>query len=135
MSKKQSDIGLEDVQAFFAMLMGGELPDGMALVEQPQLSAKAAFGVIYYLQEHLRIIPDTFEMCAECENLMSSDEGWTVDADGWYDHEEIYMKMGLTREIMAEYEGMHLCSLHCEDNLWRTVCREKRLSDERTKIV
>lgn len=42
----------------------------------PKLSSRKAFSVIYFLQEHMHLIPDTFERCATCGDLYdSSNEG------------------------------------------------------------
>lgn len=117
---------LDDVQELFEMLTGGSLPDGMHLREQPKLSAKAAYGVIYFLQEHLRLLPDTIELCAECEQVYESDDGWSVSEDGWDDHAETYTVKGVTPELMKEYEGTFLCSPHCEDKFWPRIIRERR---------
>ena len=117
---------LDEVRELFEMLTGGQLPDGMHLTEQPQLSAKAAFGVVYFLQEHLRLLPDTIELCAECEQVYESDDGWCVSGDGWYDHPESYTVMGVTPELMVEYEGTFLCSSHCEDRFWSRIIRDTK---------
>lgn len=38
----------------------------------PRLSARAAFSVIYVLQEKFHIIPDTFEKCTRCHELFDT---------------------------------------------------------------
>jgi hypothetical protein len=85
-----SRITIEQVQEFMAMLTGGELPEGMTMADQPDLSPAQAFSVIWYLQEHLRVLPDNIEMCAVCGELFDSHrDGQSVD-------------------------GVRLCSTSCE---------------------
>ena len=70
----------EQMQEFWEFLRGQSIPAGMIVRKQPKLTDKAAFAVIYYLQERLRILPDAFEMCKTCHQLYDSDcEGCTFD--------------------------------------------------------
>ncbi len=50
---------IEWIEEFYAFLQG-EVPDCIHFPRgsKPQLSQKKAFAIIYYLQEHLPIIPD-----------------------------------------------------------------------------
>jgi hypothetical protein len=109
-----SKITLEQTQKLFDMLQGGEL-DGMTLAEQPKLSARAAFSVIYYLQEELGIIPDTYEACAVCGELYDADcDGHVVSEDtidGWYEEN------GISLSAIKKHEGAHVCSEECEYDL------------------
>lgn len=88
-------LSLESVQEFMQMLTGGDLPDGMTMNYQPKLSVQSAFSVVWYLQEHLRIIPDNFELCAVCGELYDAHcDGHTLEED-----------------------GVNVCSMECEYDL------------------
>ncbi len=38
----------------------------------PKMSAKKAFAIIYYLQEHLPVFPDHIEQCWNCEGIFDT---------------------------------------------------------------
>jgi len=57
------EITLEQVEEFYRFLQG-KLPAEMIMACRPKLSERKAFKIIWYLQEHLRIIPDKFERCS-----------------------------------------------------------------------
>ena len=61
------DLGL--VYDFYNFLQGKNLEVG---IESPEITAEQAFRVIYYLQEHLPVIPDTIEQCSKCDELYDS---------------------------------------------------------------
>jgi len=75
-----TEVTIEQVEQFISMLTGGEL-ENLILVEQPKLSKRAAFCVVYYLQEEMRIIPDTFEMCMDCEDIFDAQYGYIRQSD------------------------------------------------------
>lgn len=58
---------------FFEFLKGGETT-GISFRRgyQPKLSSKKAFSIIYYLQEHLPVFPDTIDMCYNCDQLFNT---------------------------------------------------------------
>jgi len=62
----------------------GDVPEEISLQEPPQLSEKMAFGVIYYLQEIVGIIPDHYERCNECSRLYDSDDEGESTEDGTF---------------------------------------------------
>ena len=66
MTKKE--LNLETIQEFYNFLQW-ECPDCMSVREIPNLTKKQAFAVIYYLKEHLRVFPDTIEICDNCDGL------------------------------------------------------------------
>ena len=75
-----NDLSTADVQEIMDRLMGGDLPEHIRLVSQPNLAASQAFGVIYFLQEHTQIIPDNFEKCEVCDCIFDvDDEGFNDD--------------------------------------------------------
>lgn len=49
----------------------GECSDNIQLRRghKPKLSVKKAFAIIWYLQEHMRILPDNIEKCDNCNDL------------------------------------------------------------------
>jgi len=67
---------LEQVKSLYEYLKGESIPDGFHLSKsgRPKLTAKKAYQVIYVLQEHLRIIPDTFEQCWNCKEIFDTNE-------------------------------------------------------------
>ena len=72
------DITLEQVQELFDFLQG-TVPEDITLGRghKPRLTRNQAFSVIWYLQEHLGILPDHYEKCHRrgCDSdLYDSDE-------------------------------------------------------------
>ena len=61
------------VEEFYAFLRG-EIPEQIHLPRghKPKMSQKQAHSVIWYLQEHFSIIPDTIEQCDFCFNFFDS---------------------------------------------------------------
>ena len=63
-------ISIEQVEELYQFLQG-EIPKGI-ICKSPHLSQRKAFTIIWFLQEHLRIIPDVFERCVRCGELFDS---------------------------------------------------------------
>lgn len=61
----------------FYRFLQGENPEGVEVTghRQIKLSQKKAYTVIWYLQEHLRILPDHIERCDNCGELYDSHSG------------------------------------------------------------
>ena len=72
--KKASDIELID--EFYSFLQG-ICPDSITLKrgDQPKLTSKKAFTIIWYLQEHFPLLPDNIEQCWNCDSLFDTDRG------------------------------------------------------------
>lgn len=71
---------LEQVKTFFDYLTTRDLPQHWHRRRLRKLPAEQAFEVIYYLQEKLHILPDTFEMCKTCHCLFDTEaEGHMID--------------------------------------------------------
>lgn len=68
------EITLEQTEEFYKFLQG-VLPDSINMNPRPKLSQRRAFDVIWYLQEHLRLIPSNFERCCSCGDLYDTDDG------------------------------------------------------------
>ena len=60
------------VQEFYDFLQGKN-PEGI-LCEPLNLTSDQAFTIIWYLQEHFPVFPDTIEKCDDCDDLF--DTGW-----------------------------------------------------------
>lgn len=69
----------EKIKNFFDYLQG-TVPDNIKLGKHDQLklTPKKAMSVIWFLQEHLNIIPTNFEMCSKCKNIFD------VNNSGYY---------------------------------------------------
>ena len=63
---------LDKVTEFYDFLKG-ELPEGIGMPNNPKIEEGQAFIIIWYLQEHFRIIPDCIDRCDVCGNLYDSD--------------------------------------------------------------
>jgi len=68
----EKELTVEQVEEFHNFLSSGEQPEGMQVGRPPKVGKKVAFTIIWYLQEHLRIIPDNFEMCDRCLRIYDS---------------------------------------------------------------
>lgn len=73
---------LEKVKEFLEFLQG-VTPEGLHIRRgrRPKMSRKKAFTVIWYLQEHFRVLSDSIEMCWDCGELFDTyKEGvyWTA---------------------------------------------------------
>lgn len=76
------EIKKEQVQELMDFLMGKKIPEGWEMSHPPKLSHNKAFRVIYFLQEHLGIIPDTFEKCDVCHKIYDTwSEGYVLGED------------------------------------------------------
>ena len=69
---ERTDTDLEWVQEFYQFLKGNSpevINEGKPMVK---LSPNKAFHIIWYLQEHFPLIPDTIEQCSFCKDLYDS---------------------------------------------------------------
>jgi len=64
----------EWIKEFYEFLQGKKI-DGIQTPSHctPKLTEKKAYTVIWYLQEHLRILPSNIERCNNCGELFDSD--------------------------------------------------------------
>jgi hypothetical protein len=67
---------LEWINEFYEFLQG-KIPKEISMVNghKPKMTAKKANSIIWYLQEHLRILPDNIEKCSSCDELYDSNSG------------------------------------------------------------
>lgn len=100
----RTDSDIEKMEEFYNFLQG-ECPDNLRFSRgnQPKLSHKKAFSIIYYLQEHLAVFPDRIEKCANCNELF----------DTW------------SEGLYCETKGKHYCGW-CEDIVPPNYDRGKR---------
>jgi hypothetical protein len=110
-----------DVQALHDMLTGKSLPDGVTIERLPNLPDDVAFSVIWYLQEIMRIIPDNYEMCAQCHAIFDEHEGGTCVPEGAFDDSEWYTDCGFTKEEVERCAGLSFCSPECEIGYMREL--------------
>lgn len=70
----RTDSDLDKIDEFYRFLTGDEMPEGIFLGRghKPKMSEKKAFAIIWYLQEHLSILPDHIERCDECGQLFDT---------------------------------------------------------------
>lgn len=76
-SVMNENITVEQVNEFYNFLQG-ELPKAITMKCPPKLSSKKAFGIVWYLQEHLRILPDNFERCCSCGSLFNTNQEGSI---------------------------------------------------------
>lgn len=69
----KGNVTLEQTQELHLFLQG-ENPEGY-IVKPLNIEAKKAFTIIWFLQEHLGLIPDTYEMCSQCGKIYDSSYG------------------------------------------------------------
>ncbi len=116
-------IGLEQIEEFMDMLAGGELPEGILMPRQPQLSRGEAFSVIWFLQEHLRVLDDSIEICRVCEELFDHSHGGFI-VDGSDEPDDWHRDIGVTSEMLKQNDGSKFCSSGCEYQYWAKVREE-----------
>lgn len=70
----RNDSDLEKIDEFYRFLTGDEIPEGLSFPRgyAPKMSEKKAMSIIWYLQEHLSILPDHIERCDVCGSLYDS---------------------------------------------------------------
>ncbi|MFH1634880.1 MAG: hypothetical protein ABIG63_12865 [Chloroflexota bacterium] len=122
-------MSLEKVEELMDMLTDNCLPEGMRIKHQPQLSRKQAFSIVWFLQEHMGVLPDNIEMCGICGNLFDADSGGFV-VDGTDVPDDWQENIGVTKEILQQNDGAKFCSQQCEYEFWQNVA--KMLDDELT---
>ncbi|MFH1236760.1 MAG: hypothetical protein V1685_07600 [Parcubacteria group bacterium] len=66
------EVTLDRVAELFYFLSEGKTPEGMEVKYPPRLGARKAMAVIWFLQEHMDLIPDKFEMCVGCKEMYDS---------------------------------------------------------------
>lgn len=75
----KKDISLEQIDELNIFLQGKGLPNGIKIKKKhrPKLTEDQAWSVIWFFQEHLRVLPDVYEKCDVCGDLYDSEEGGT----------------------------------------------------------
>lgn len=62
---------LQSVRELFEVLQGRRLET--IIIKDLKLTPEQAFSVIYFLQEHMGLIPDHYEKCDECGCLFDTE--------------------------------------------------------------
>jgi len=65
------------IDEFYKFLKGEELPEGMQC-KMPNLTPERAFAVIWFLQEHLHVLPSNIEQCDGCKELFDTDSSGAI---------------------------------------------------------
>ncbi len=103
----------KDIEQFFEMLKGGNLPQGILMTDQPTLNTREAFSILWYIQEHLGLLDSRYELCDNCESLFNShSQGSFIDQDSLDDH--YYIESNITKATVRAHIGKHYCCQQCE---------------------
>jgi len=95
--ENMGELTIEQTEELYKFLQG-EAPDGYNIENPVKLTSEQAFGVIWFLQERYRIIPDRYEQCNKCKEIFDSYS------------EGIYAKDGSACECCrSEYNYCPLC--------------------------
>lgn len=73
--KLRKDWNAKDwIDEFYTFLQGNEV-EGVSTSKHctPKLNEKKAYMIIWYLQEHLRVLPSSIERCDTCGTLYDGD--------------------------------------------------------------
>lgn len=80
-AEQSEEITEEKIQEMMDYMTDGPVPESI-LCQPLGLSASQAFQIIWYLQEHLRIIPDHLEKCDGCDVIFDANlSGYYLDDD------------------------------------------------------
>ena len=95
---------LEWIQEFHSFLQG-DIPEGISLGDEykVKLTPEQSSTVIWYLQEHFPILPDSIEMCEACEDESEATYCDNCMSDMW------------KSEGRDEDTGLYLCK-KCKEN-------------------
>lgn len=73
-SPRYNPTSIDAVKTLYDMLRGSSLPETIAGKSPLNLTHKKAFFIIWFLQEHMGILPDHFEKCDNCKALYDSEK-------------------------------------------------------------
>lgn len=89
------EVTFEQTLELFEFLQGNA-PDEILIVDHPKLTKEVAFNVIWFLQEHMGIIPSNYEQCKKCKELFDDHHSGCMadycDCDGCgcqYDYDSL----------------------------------------------
>jgi hypothetical protein len=116
MNENKPDI--EAVNKFSQWLQTGESQEEISIdtdSKPPRMNAQQAYAVVFYLQEVIGLVPDSYELCARCQNIFDFDnEGMYLDDGYWHEQSEYYIERGISEEELIPAYGNFLCSESCE---------------------
>lgn len=114
-----------DIEELVDMLTGKSLPEGVFISNSLNLSRKQASSVVWFLQEHMKILPSNFEFCNICESIFDTHcDGYIVDGTDIPD--EFQVGLGVTQEMLSKHDGTMFCSIECEAKHWQLAIINNR---------
>jgi hypothetical protein len=66
------NVTLEQMEELYDFLSVGTLPESVGVPNPPKLGPDLAFTIIWFLQEHMHVLPDRFECCHDCGSIFDS---------------------------------------------------------------
>jgi hypothetical protein len=110
------------VDEFYMFLMGKDMVGGSLNEFVVKLDSDQAYGIIYFMQEQLRIVPDHFERCDFCKELFDSeDQGETSKAlVGHYltkygESSGVEIPPSIWRDVENKHDGNIFCESHSDN--------------------
>lgn len=114
---EQKKLTLEQTQELFDYLIGEYIPEQYLFVP-PKLDIEKAWDVIYLMQEHFKIIPDTYEKCYYCNEIFNTENSGhycdCADCEQIKSCEEYHRQS--YEDIKKKLEGKFFCCQECEHN-------------------
>lgn len=110
-------VTLEEAQELVDFLQG-TCPKDMTIINMPNLSVRQAFSVLYYIQEKLELIPDTYELCDGCLELYDSDAEGDCIGDEHFCYSCLYD--GIEKDKYKEYQLKWMISHGC--SIQKLIC-------------
>jgi hypothetical protein len=98
---EENKVTLEQVDKLYSFLQG-ELPEG-CYCNPPKMSSRKAFTIIWFIQEFLRVIPETYERCTRCGNLFDTYNSGGNIRDRYYCDYCINVRDGEIRNTQQKY--------------------------------
>lgn len=116
MKMNLSEVTINELQEFFEFLQGDISSNEarkITFISPPKVSKETAISIIYYLQEVMGIVPDTYESCKKCSDFYDSgNEGCLAmycEGCGCQHSEFLDQNDGCIKCQEALYEGREEC--------------------------
>jgi len=132
LSDKDSYEWEQKIEELYGYLQGDSKPESLESNFKPKLSRRAAFHIIWFLQEFTQIIPDNFEACSVCDSIYDTHregyhseitENFYCDNCAW-DNQHIAFCYGCRKEVDVKKYSKKLGEYFCDD------CRKKRREEK-----
>jgi hypothetical protein len=110
-----NELTIEQVQEFYDYLKGEFMPNEF-IIESQKLSKNKAQSILYILQEYFHIMPNTFEICENCDNLFDTgNEGFCHDCEDCENKSCIELYPDIPRKKLQKILNYkYFCSEGCE---------------------